>query len=432
LHVLQTRLPNTARSFTTKAPAWDSLLDPSRAYRYPECWQLLVMRIYLDYNATTPVDPAVLDAMLPYFAETFGNASSIHSPGQRARGAVDGARASVAALLGAKNSEIVFTSGGTESDNLALFGAVAASQEPHKHIITTAIEHHAVLNSAQALEKLGVAVTYIPVGREGVVDLADIRRAITPETMLISVMHANNELGTIQPIEEISRIASAAKVLFHCDAVQTAGKLPLDVNRLGVDLLSISAHKIYGPKGTGALYVRSGTPLEPQFHGGHHERDRRPGTENVPGIVGLGKAAELARKNLMTDCARITSLRNRLEDTLLGACADAHVNGKRAQRVSNTSNISFHAAGGEALVIALDLQGIACSTGAACSSGAVGPSHVLMAIGLSPDEARSSLRFSLGRTTTPAEIDQVVAVIPQAVERLRALSPLNTNAAISA
>jgi cysteine desulfurase len=432
MRILQTRASNTARRFTTKASAWDSLLDPSRAYRYPEYSQLLVMRIYLDYNATTPVDPSVLDAMLPYFAETFGNASSIHSPGQRARGAVDGARASVAALLGAKNSEIVFTSGGTESDNLALFGVVGASQEPRKHIITTAIEHHAVLNSAQALEKLGAAVTYIPVGREGVVDLADIRRAITPETILISVMHANNELGTIQPIEEISRIAAAAKVLFHCDAVQTAGKLPLDVNRLGVDLLSVSAHKMYGPKGAGALYVRSGTPLEPQFHGGHHERDRRPGTENVPGIVGLGRAAELARKSLMTDCARITSLRNRLEEALLAACADARVNGKPAQRVPNTSNISFHAAGGEALVIALDLQGIACSTGAACSSGAVGPSHVLIAIGLSPDQARSSLRFSLGRTTTPAEIDQVIAVIPQAVERLRALSPLSTSAAISA
>jgi cysteine desulfurase len=412
--------------------ARDSLLDPSHAYRYPEYSQLLVMRIYLDYNATTPVDPAVLDAMLPYFAETFGNASSIHSPGQRARGAVDGARASVAALLGAKLSEIVFTSGGTESDNLALFGVVAASQEPRKHIITTAIEHHAVLNSAQALEKLGVAVSYIPVGHKGVVDLADIRRAITRETILISVMHANNELGTIQPIEEISRIAAAAKVLFHCDAVQTAGKLPLDVNRLGVDLLSISAHKMYGPKGTGALYVRSGTPLEPQFHGGHHERDRRPGTENVPGIVGLGRAADLARKNLMTDCTRITSLRNRLEEALLAACPDARVNGKPAQRVPNTSNISFHAAGGEALVIALDLEGIACSTGAACSSGAVGPSHVLIAIGLSADQARSSLRFSLGRTTTPEEIDQAIAVIPQAVERLRALSPLSTNAAISA
>jgi cysteine desulfurase len=390
------------------------------------------MRIYLDYNATTPVDPAVLDAMLPYFAESFGNASSIHSPGQRARGAVDASRASVAALMGAKPSEIVFTSGGTESDNLALFGVVAASQEPRKHIVTTAIEHHAVLNAAQALEKLGIAVSYVPVGREGVVDPEDIRRALKPETILISVMHANNELGTIQPIEEIGRIAAAAKVIFHCDAVQTAGKIPLDVNRLGVDLLTISAHKFYGPKGAGALYVRSGTPLEPQFHGGHHERDRRPGTENVPGIVGLGKAAELARKNMMTDCARITTLRNRLEDALLATCAEARVNGNRAQRVSNTSNISFHAAGGEALVIALDLQGIACSTGAACSSGAVGPSHVLMAIGLSPDEARSSLRFSLGRNTTPEEIDQAIALIPQAVERLRALSPLSANTEMSA
>jgi cysteine desulfurase len=390
------------------------------------------MRIYLDYNATTPVDPAVLDAMLPYFAENFGNASSIHSPGQRARGAVDGARASVAGLLGAKSSEIVFTSGGTESDNLALFGVVAASQDSRKHIITTAIEHHAVLNAAQALEKLGAEVTYIPIGREGIVDPDDIHRALKPETVLISVMHANNELGTIQPIEEIGRIATTADVLFHCDAVQAAGKLPLDVNRLGVDLLSISAHKIYGPKGVGALYVRSGTPLEPQFYGGHHERDRRPGTENVPGIVGLGKAAELARKNLQTDCARITTLRNRLEDALLAACGDARVNGNRAQRVSNTSNISFHAAGGEALVIALDLQGIACSTGAACSSGAVGPSHVLLAIGLSPDEARSSLRLSLGRMTTAGEIDQAIAAIPQSVERLRALSPLSSNATISA
>jgi len=412
-------------------PYWP-LLDPSHAYRYPEYSQLLDMRIYLDYNATTPVDPAVLDAMLPYFAESFGNASSIHSPGQRARGAVDASRASVAALMGAKPSEIVFTSGGTESDNLALFGVVAASQEPRKHIITTAIEHHAVLNAAQALEKLGIAVTYVPVGREGVVDPEDIRRALKPETILISVMHANNELGTIQPIEEIGRIAAAAKVIFHCDAVQTAGKIPLDVNRLGVDLLTISAHKFYGPKGAGAIYVRSGTPLEPQFHGGHHERDRRPGTENVPGIVGLGKAAELARKNMMTDCARITTLRNRLEDALLATCAEARVNGNRAQRVSNTSNISFHAAGGEALVIALDLQGIACSTGAACSSGAVGPSHVLMAIGLSPDEARSSLRFSLGRNTTLEEIDQAIALIPQAVERLRALSPLSANTEMSA
>src|SRR5580693_9417862 len=394
------------------------------------------MRAYLDYNATTPVDPAVLEAMLPFLSDNFGNASSIHSPGQRARAAVDRARDSVASLLGAKPSEIVFTSGGTESDNLSIFGLVSGvapkSAAGRKHIITMAFEHHAILHSCQALEQQGIEVTYMPVGSAGLVDPDEIRRALRPETILISVMHTNNELGTIQPIDEIGRIAAEADIYFHCDAVQSAGKLALNVNHLRVDLLSISAHKIYGPKGVGALYVRTGTPLAPQFHGGHHERDRRPGTENVPGIVGLGRAAELARKSLMTDCARITSLRNRLEEALLAACADARVNGKPAQRVPNTSNISFHAAGGEALVIALDLQGIACSTGAACSSGAVGPSHVLIAIGLSPDEARSSLRLSLGRTTTPAEIDQVIAVIPQAVERLRALSPLSTSAAISA
>jgi cysteine desulfurase len=381
------------------------------------------MHIYLDYNSTTPVDRAVLDAMLPYFADNFGNASSIHSSGQRGRSAVDAARDSVAALIAAKTAEIVFTSGGTEADNLALFGSVAASNHSRKHIITTAIEHHAVLNAAQALEKQGIDVTYVPVGASGIVDPQDIRRALRPETILISVMHANNELGTIQPIEEIGRIAAEADVYFHCDAVQSAGKLPLDVNRLGVDLLSISAHKIYGPKGVGVLYVRAGTPLEPQFYGGHHERDRRPGTENVPGIVGFGKAAELARVRLTTDSARIESLRDRLEEMLLNSLASVHVNGDRSRRIPNTTNLAFTAAGGEALVIALDLQGVACSTGAACSSGAVEPSHVLLAIGLSPHEARSSLRFSLGRTTTAAEIDRAADIIPPTVERLRALSP---------
>ena len=386
------------------------------------------MHIYLDYNSTTPVDRAVLDAMLPYFADNFGNASSIHSSGQRGRSAVDAARDSVAALIAAKTAEIVFTSGGTEADNLALFGSVAASNHSRKHIITTAIEHHAVLNAAQALEKQGIDVTYVPVGASGIVDPQDIRRALRPETILISVMHANNELGTIQPIEEIGRIAAEADVYFHCDAVQSAGKLPLDVNRLGVDLLSISAHKIYGPKGVGVLYVRAGTPLEPQFYGGHHERDRRPGTENVPGIVGFGKAAELARVRLTTDSARIESLRDRLEEMLLNSLASVHVNGDRSRRIPNTTNLAFTAAGGEALVIALDLRGVACSTGAACSSGAVEPSHVLLAIGLSPDEARSSLRFSLGRTTTAAEIDRAADIIPPAVERLRALSPRSESA----
>jgi cysteine desulfurase len=385
------------------------------------------MRSYLDYNATTPVDAAVLEAMLPFLADNFGNASSIHSEGRRARTAVDRARDSVAALLGAKPSEIVFTSGGTEADNLAIFGVIDAltanSNGAPAHLVTTAIEHHAVLNSCQALEQRGICVTYVGIGASGVVDPAEIRRALRQETVLISVMHANNELGTIQPIEEIGRIAAAADVYFHCDAVQSAGKLPLDVNRLAVDLLSISAHKIHGPKGVGALFVRSGTPLAPQFHGGHHERDRRPGTENVAGIVGLGKAAELAMTNVALEQRRVGELRDRLERAIFDAVPSVRVNGDPARRLANTTNLSFAAAGGEAMLIALDLQGIACSTGAACSSGAIEPSHVLLAIGLTPDEARSSLRFSLGRQTTGEEIEHAIATIPAVVERLRVLSP---------
>jgi cysteine desulfurase len=381
------------------------------------------MRVYLDYNATTPVDRAVLEAMLPYFAENFGNASSIHSSGQSARGAVDAARESVAALLGAKPGEIVFTSGGTEADNLAIFGTVAASRKSRKHVVTTSIEHHAVLHACEELERQGVEVTYVPVNGQGIVDPDEVRRALRPETILITVMHANNELGTIQPVAEIGRIAAEGDVLFHSDAVQSAGKLPLDVTRLGVDFLSISAHKIYGPKGVGVLYVRSDTPLEPRFRGGHHERDRRPGTENVPGIVGLGKAAELARTQLIEDANAIGALRDHLEEALLEQIPAVRVNGDRRSRVPNTTNLLFSGAGGEALVIALDLDGIACSTGAACSSGAVEPSHVLTAIGLSHDEARSSLRFSLGRPTTGEEIDRALGVILAVVERLRALSP---------
>jgi cysteine desulfurase len=374
------------------------------------------------------VDHAVLEAMLPYLTEDFGNAGSIHSAGQRARAAVDHAREAVATLLRARPSEIVFTSGGTESDNLAILGIVAASGRRKRHIVTTSIEHHAVLNACQALESQGIEVTYVPVsgapGHEGVVDPEDIRSALRPETILISVMHTNNELGTIQPIEEIGRIAAEADVYFHCDAVQSAGKLALDVNCLGVDLLSISAHKIYGPKGVGALYVRSGTPLEPQLRGGHHERDLRPGTENVPGIAGFGKTAELAGEHMAENVRRIGALRDRLEKALLDSIPAIRVNGDRERRISNTTNLTFAGAAGEALVIALDLQGVACSTGAACSSGAIEPSHVLTAIGLSPEDARSSLRFSLGRPTTGEEVEQAIAVIPSVVERLRALSPL--------
>jgi cysteine desulfurase len=385
------------------------------------------MAVYLDYNATTPVAPAVLEAMLPFLGENFGNAGSVHSAGQRARAAVDAARESVAALIGAKASEIVFTSGGTEADNLAVFGTVAASTKPRKHVITTAIEHHAILHSCEELERQGVEVTVVPVSRDsqsqGVVDPEAIRCALRPETVLITVMHANNELGTIQPIEEISSIAAEAGVRFHCDGVQSAGKVPLDVNRLGADLLSISAHKFYGPKGVGALYVRSGTDVAPRLFGGHAERDRRPGTENVPGIIAIGKAAELARKLLAEDGGRIAPLRDRLESALLDRVPSAHVNGDRAHRVPNTTNISFPGAAGEALLIALDLGGIECSTGAACSSGSTEPSHVLTAAGLSRDDARASLRFSLGRPTTAAEVDRAIGIIPGVVQRIRALSP---------
>jgi cysteine desulfurase len=389
------------------------------------------MPVYLDYNATTPVDRSVLDAMLPYLTEEAGNASSIHSPGQHARAAVEAARESVALLLGANPAEIVFTSGGTEADNLALLGTTQASRSPQKHVVTTSIEHHAVLNTCEALEKRGVEITYVRVGENGIVDPQDVRRALRPETLLVSVMHANNETGAIQPVEAIGQIARDAGVYFHCDAVQSAGKLPVDVNRLKVDLLSVSAHKIYGPKGVGALYVRPGTPVEPQLFGGHQQRDLRPGTENVPGIVGLGKAAQLARLHRDEDSRTIAALRDRLEDSLLSVIGSVRVNGDRERRVSNTTNLAFAGAGGEALLIALDLLGLACSTGAACSSGAVEPSHVLTAMGLSSDQARSSLRFSLGRGTTAEEIDEAVAIIPRAVARIRALSPVSKTAVLT-
>ncbi len=375
-------------------------------------------RVYFDHNATTPVDREVLEAMLPFFADEFGNASSIHSFGQRTRAAVERARESVAALVGAEPAEIVFTSGGTEADNLAVLGVVAAAPGENKHVITTQVEHHAVLNACQALEH------YVPVDREGRVDPDDVRRSIRPETVLITVMHANNELGTLQPIEEIGRIAAEADIYFQCDAVQSAGKVLVDVNRLGVDLLSISGHKIYGPKGVGALCVRKGTRLEPLLYGGHHERDRRPGTENVAGIVGLGRAAELARDNLAAGASRLAALRDRLEQGLLAQVPHARVNGSRVHRTPNTANISFPFVEGEALVIALDLKGIACSTGAACSSGAIEPSHVLTAIGLPPEDARASLRFSLGRENTDEDIEFALAVVPGVVERLRELSPV--------
>jgi cysteine desulfurase len=380
-------------------------------------------RVYLDHNATTPVEPEVLDAMLPYLSAEFGNAASIHSFGQRARAAVETARESIAALLAARPQEIVFTSGGTESDNHAIFGIVEAAGGHDRHVITTTIEHEAVLNTCQSLEKQGVSVTYLSVDRDGLIDLEALRRAVRPETVLITIMHANNELGAVQPLEEIGRIAAEADVYFHTDAVQSAGKLPIDVKAMRVDLLSLSGHKFYAPKGIGALYIKSGTRLRQLLYGGHHQRGFRPGTENVAGIVGLGKAVEMARAALAQDAKRISDLRDKLEHGLLARVPDSSVNGARAPRTPNTTNLLFPGLEGEALVIALDLKGLACSTGAACSSGALEPSHVLTAIGLPPEEARASLRFSLGRHTTVEDIEFALEVVPAAVAQLRELSP---------
>ena len=388
-------------------------------------------RVYLDYNATTPLAAEVLQAMMPFLTEEYGNASSIHSVGQRARAAVERARAQVAALIGAREKEIVFTSGGTEADNMAIRGVVGASTRARKHVITSALEHHAVLNTCQALEAEGVEVTYVPASPVGLADPEDIRRGITPDTVLITVMHANNELGTVQPIAEIAAIAREHKIPFHTDAVQSVGKVPVDVDTLGVDLLSLSAHKICGPKGTGALYVRRGVRLKPLFFGGRHERDRRAGTENVPGIVGLGAAAERAGVQLAEEGARVAALRDELEGRILAHVPHTGVNGDRLRRTPNTANLYFDFVEGEPLVIALDLKGIACSTGAACSSGAVEPSHVLTAIELSPERARASLRFSLGRATTREDIEYVAEVLPGVVEHLRDLSPLYKKSALA-
>lgn len=380
-------------------------------------------RVYLDHHATTPLASEVLEAMRPYFLEEYGNASSVHAFGQRARAAVEEARAEVARLINADPAEIVFTSGGTEGDNTAVLGVVEAAEASKKHIVTTAIEHPAVLYAARSLEERGVRVTYLDVDSGGVVDPQEIAGAIQPDTVLVSVMHANNEVGTLQPIREIGRVARERGIAFHTDAVQAMGKVEIDVRELGVDLLTMSAHKICGPKGVGALYIRKGTRLRPLLHGGHHERDRRPGTENVPGIVGLGAAARLAQQHLAEDAARVGALRDRLESGLVKAVPLVHVNGDRAHRLPTTANLRFAHVDGEALVIALDLAGLACSTGAACSSGSLEPSHVLAAMGLPREQARSSVRFSLGRSTTDADIEFALEVIPRVIERLRAISP---------
>jgi len=387
-----------------------------------------VRRVYLDNNATTPVLPEVLAAMQPYFGEHFGNASSIHHHGQETRAAVERARESVATLLGCRPAEVVFTSGGTEADNLAIFGLV----RPGDHVITSTIEHHAVLNSCRRLEERGVEVTYLPVDGRALVDPDDLRRALRPDTRLVTIMLANNETGVIQPVKEIGRICAEADVFFHTDAVQAAAKVPIRVQDIGCDLLSISGHKIHAPQGVGALYVRKGTTLEPMFYGGRHERSRRAGTENVPGIVGLGKAAELAIKGFANaEDRRMAGLRDRLENAILERVDSAGVNSAGAPRVPNTTNIYFDYIEGEALVIALDLKGLSVSTGAACSSGAIEPSHVLTAMGLPPDRARASIRFSLGKQNTAEDVEFAIGLVPAGVERLRELSPLyNKKAAV--
>jgi cysteine desulfurase len=384
-------------------------------------------RVYLDNNATTPVLPEVLEAMRPCFAESFGNASSIHHFGQQARAAVERARQSVADLLNARPAEIVFTSGGTEGDNLALFGMV----RPGDHVVTSTIEHHAVLNSAKRLIERGCEVTFVPVDGRGGVDPGDVRRALRPTTRLITIMMANNETGVLQPVEEIGRVAAEADVCFHTDAVQAAGKVRIDVKKIGCDLLSISGHKMHAPQGTGALYVRRGTLLEPLLFGGSHERSRRAGTENLPGIVALGKAAEMARESLAQgEDARFAALRNHLETTILATVGSVGVNGAGAPRVPTTTNLYFDYIEGEALVIALDLKGVAVSTGAACSSGAIEPSHVLTAMGLAPQRARASLRFSLGKQNTADDVDYALSMLPETVARLRELSPVYQKSAV--
>jgi cysteine desulfurase len=378
-----------------------------------------VQRFYFDHNATTPVAPEVLETMLSCLGQVYGNASSIHHFGQAAKQRLEAARRQLASLIHANPTEIVFTGGGTEADNLAVLGVARGARG---HVVTTAIEHPAVLMAVGQLEREGLAVTAVRVGSSGIVSPDDIRRALRPDTVLVSVMHANNELGTVQPIAEIARVTREAGIPLHVDGVQALGKIPVDVDALGVDLYSMSGHKLYAPKGVGALYVRRGAKLQPIVFGGHHERDRRPGTENVAGIVAFGAAAELSATRLSEEAGRLCALRDRLEAAVLDRLPGAGINGSRWSRVPNTSNLYFDGIDGEAMVIALDLRGFAVSTGAACSSGAIAPSHVLTAIGLDAERARASMRFSLGRSNTAEQVDALAEAIAASVAHLRRIS----------
>jgi len=381
-------------------------------------------RIYLDHAATTPTHPEVVKAMLPFFTDAFGNPSSIHSYGQEAKGAVEEARTKVAELIGARSEEIVFTSGGTEADNFALKGVAYANEHKGNHIITTSIEHNAVMEVCKFLERREFGITYLPVDKYGLVDPDDVKRAITDRTILISVMHANNEVGTIEPVEEIGKIAREAGVYFHTDAVQTAGHIPVNVAELKVDLLSISAHKLYGPKGAGALYIRKGTRLVSFMHGGEQEKRSRAGTENVPAIVGLGKAVELAGQEMGKEAERLAYLRDKLSKGLGEKIDHIRLNGHPRKRLPNNINVSVDFVEGESLLLNLDLEGICASTGSACSSASPEPSHVLLALGLPAEQAHGSLRFTLGRENTEADVERVLEVLPGIVARLRAISPL--------
>ena len=383
--------------------------------------------IYMDHAATTPVDPRVLAAMIPYFSESFGNPSSLYGPAQEARAAIDDAREIVAGVLAARAREIVFTGGGTEADNLAVKGAALALRETGNHVVTSSIEHHAVLHACEQLEEFGFEVSYVPVDSDGIVDPAEVDRALTDSTVLVSVMTANNEIGTIQPISEIAAVVRARAgrqnrtIVVHTDAVQAVGYLELDVNSLGVDMLTLSAHKFHGPKGVGALYVRRGTPFEPQMVGGGQERYRRSGTENVPGIVGMAVAIEIAERRRIASTGEVARLRDRLIEGLMERVEGIRLNGHPTKRLPNNVNVSFESVEGEPILMGLDLEGICASSGSACSSASIEPSHVLLALGLSADIAQGSLRITLGHSSTDAEVDEVLDRLPQLVSRLRAM-----------
>jgi len=382
-------------------------------------------RIYLDHAATTPVHPEVAEAMATYFSKDFGNPSTLYSYGREAKGALEEARAKVARLIGAKQpEEIVFTSGGTEADNFALCGIAWANQEKGNHIITTSIEHHAIINVCKFLEKRGFKVTYLPVDKNGLVDPLEVKKAITDKTILVSVMHANNEIGTVEPVEEIGEIAREKKIYFHTDAVQTLGHIPIDVDRLKVDLLAMSAHKLYGPKGVGALYIRRGTKIVPFLYGGEQENKRRASTENVSGIVGFGKACLLAEKDMVEEEKRSTYLRDKLIEGILKRIKNSRLNGHPTKRLPGNVNVSVEGVEGESMLLSLDLVGVCASSGSACTSSILEPSHVLTAIGISPEIAHSSLRFTLGKDNSEEDISYVLKVLPEIVERLRSMSPI--------